>query len=140
MSVIASLRTYFLTCPALATGALLLVDHLGETPIQYALIPTAGEKVLETHVDDSSVRAMPFLFRSMESTADDLERIETAGFYETLGDWLESQTRARTLPSLGAGKLAESIAAANWGYLFEEGVSSTGIYQISCVLTYRQSA
>lgn len=144
-AIISSLRTYMLTCPSLASGALLLVDRLGETPIQYSIIPQAGEKIVESYVNGASLREFPFLFRSMESTADDLERIDTSGFYETLADWFEAQTLAGTLPSLtttaqGKTRTAESIEATGWGYLYEEGQSETGIYQIQCKLTYQQSA
>lgn len=137
-TVIEGVRAFIATCPSLASGALLLVDHLGETPIQYAIIPQPGEKVVDEDITGGQTCEYPFLFRSTESTADDLERIETSGFYEAFADWLKSQTRAKVLPGLGTGKTAESIEATNWGYLYEEGVSATGIYQINCKLTYRQ--
>lgn len=140
MSIISALRTYLLTCPSLATGALLLVDHLGETPVQYAIIPQAGEKIVEEYISGSSVREYPFLFRSMESTADDLERIESSGFFETFSDWLETQTKNGTFPNLGTGKTVDKIEARGWGYLYEEGNSATGVYQISCAITYTQAA
>lgn len=141
MSIISALRTYMATYPALASGALLLVDRLGETPIQYAIIPQAGDRVVEAYIDGSSTREFPFLFRSMESTADDLERIETSGFYEALADWFEAQTEAGvfTSLSLGTGKTPEKIEADGWGYLYEEGQSATGVYQIRCRLTYGQA-
>lgn len=139
-SIVEGLRTYVMTCPSLATGALLLVDHLGETPIEYAIIPQAGEIVAERYIDGSSLREYPFLIRSTESTADDLARIETSGFYETLAGWLETQTITGILPTLPTGKTAESVEATSWGYLYEEGNSATGIYQISCKLTYSQAA
>jgi hypothetical protein len=140
MTIIQALRTYLAACPTLVTGALLLVDHLGETPIQYAIIPQAGEKVIETDIIGNKTCEFPFLFRSMESTADDLERIETAGFYEALAAWFDTQTRNKAFPALGAGKVVEKISANGWGYLYEEGQSQTGVYQISCTLTYRQLA
>lgn len=140
MSIISSLRAFIATCPSLSSGALLLVDHLGEIPVQYAIIPQAGQKIVESYINGGSLREFPFLFRSMESTAADLERIENAGFYETFADWLETQTEAETLPTLGTGKTATKIEATTWGYLYEEGQSETGIYQISCRLEYEQAA
>jgi hypothetical protein len=67
-----------------------------------------------------------------------LERIENSGFYETLADWLEEQTKAGNLPTLDAGKTAESIEAVTWGFVYQQGESATGIYQITCKLVYEQ--
>jgi len=139
MTIIESLKAYLKTCPNLADGALLEVDHNGP-PIQYAIVPVPGARVLEAYLDGGSLREFPFAFQTAAITADDAERIDNAGFQETFADWLEAQTEAGNLPALDAGKTAESIAATSWGYLFEQGESDTGIYQIQCKLTYRQAA
>lgn len=139
MTIIESLKAYLKTCPNLADGALLEVDHNGPA-IQYAIVPVPGARVLETYLDGGSLREFPFAFQTAAITADDAERIENAGFQETFADWLEAQTEAGNLPTLDAGKTAESITATSWGYLFEQGESDTGIYQIQCKLTYRQAA
>ena len=139
MTIIESLKAYLKTCPNLADGALLEVDHNGPA-IQYAIVPVPGARVLETYLDGGSLREFPFAFQTAAITADDAERIDNAGFQETFADWLEAQTEAGNLPALDAGKTAESIAATSWGYLFEQGESDTGIYQIQCKLTYRQAA
>ena len=139
MTIIESLKAYLKTCPSLADGALLEVDHNGPA-IQYAIVPVPGARVLETYLDGSSLREFPFAFQTAAITAVDAERIDNAGFQETFADWLEAQTEAGNLPALDAGKTAESIAATSWGYLFEQGESDTGIYQIQCKLTYRQAA
>jgi len=139
MTIIESLKTYLKTCPNLADGALLEVDHNGPA-IQYAIVPLPGARVLETYIDGASLREFPFAFQTAAITADDAERIDNAGFQETFADWLEAQTEAGNLPALDAGKAAESITATSWGYLFEQGESDTGIYQIQCKLTYHQAA
>lgn len=139
MTIIESLKAYLKTCPNLADGALLEVDHNGPA-IQYAIVPLPGARVLETYIDGASLREFPFAFQTAAITADDAERIDNAGFQETFADWLEAQTEAGNLPALGAGKTAESIAATSWGYLFEQGESDTGVYQIQCKLTYHQAA
>jgi hypothetical protein len=74
----------------------------------------------------------------MESTADELERLENSGFYEAFADWLESQSLVGTLPTLGAKQTATDIQALGWAYIYEQGQSSTGVYQIQCKLTYEQ--
>ena len=140
MSIISALRTYLLTYSGLETGAPLFVDHLGPGPTEYAIIPIAGGKILERYLNGGSEREYHFAFRSMESTADDLERLENSGFYEAFADWLEDQTEAGTFPTLGTGQTPTLIEAVGWAYLYEQGQSSTGIYQILCRLVYHQAA
>lgn len=138
MSLIASVRTYITTYSGLATGAPVLVDFLGATPTQYSIVPLTGARVVERYINGGSLREFPFAIQSTESTTDDLERIENSGFYEALADWFEAQTEAGILPILDVGKKSESIEALGWGFLFDQGESGTGIYQIQCRLTYEQ--
>jgi hypothetical protein len=138
MTIIQALRTYLATCPALKSGALLLVDYAGANPIQYGIIPLPGERIAEAYINGASLREFPFAFQTASSTADDLERIDNAGFSETFADWLEAQSDAGTLPALGVKKTAERIEAVQWGFLYEQGESETGIYQVQCKLTYSQ--
>lgn len=139
MSIIQALRAYLAAYAGLESGAPLWVDHLGSRPTEYAIVPIAGGKILERYLDGGSVREYHFAFRSMESTADDLERMENSGFYESLADWLEEQTEAGDLPDLGDGKTAKVIEAVGWAYIYEQGQSDTGIYQIQCRLEYEQA-
>ena len=140
MSLISAVRTYLATYSGLTTGAPLWVDHLGQVPTEYGISPLAGARIVETNIDGSTVREFPFAFSSTESTADNLERLDNIGFYETFADWLENQSNAGTLPTLASGKTATKIEALGWAYLYQEGESSTGIYQIQCKLTYEQTA
>lgn len=135
MSIISALRTYIATYSGLTTGAPLWVDYLGQVPTEYSVTPLAGGRIVEQHIDGGSVREFPFAFSSTESTADNLERLETIGFYEAFADWLESQTLAGTLPTL-TGKTALSIEATGWAYLYQQGDSNTAMYQIQCKLIY----
>jgi hypothetical protein len=140
MSIINAIKNYLKTFSGLPENAPIWVNFLGPSPsnTEYAVVPLAGAKVVESYIDGSSLREFPFAFQSMESTADDLERLETAGFYEAFADWLEQQTNNGVFPSLGTGKKAVSIKAVGWAYLYEQGNSDTGIYQIQCKLTYEQ--
>ncbi|RJQ42814.1 MAG: hypothetical protein C4545_04045 [Anaerolineaceae bacterium] len=138
MSIINALKTYIATYSGLKINAPVWVDYLGADPTEYTIIPLAGGRIVESYIDDSSLREYPFAFQSMESTADELERLETQGFYEAFADWLESQTENGDLPELEAGQNAEKIEATGWAYLYQQGDSQTGIYQIQCRLTYTQ--
>jgi hypothetical protein len=138
MTIISAVKTFMKTYPALESGSLVLVDYIGQ-PIGYSIIPLPNQRIIEKYIDGSSVREFQFAFQTAKSTADELERLDSAEFHEDLMDWFEEQTEEETLPDLGAGKTAEIIEAINWGYLYEQGTSDTGIYQIICRLEYRQA-
>lgn len=138
MSLIAAVRTYLLTYSGLADAAPLLVDTLGKEPTQYALVPLPGPRIVQTFLDDSTVREFAFAVQSMESTADDPARIANHEFLETLAEWIESQNQAKVFPTLDAGKTPTNIEVLGQPILFEFGESGTGIYQLQCKLTYDQ--
>lgn len=138
MSVIESLRTYIKTYSELANGAPVWVDYLGPIQTQYSIDPLGGDKIIATYINGDSIRTFPFAFRSLESTIDQLGKVDTHAFYEEFADWLESQTYAGVLPVLDEGKTAESIEALGWSFLFRESDSNTGVYQIQCQLVYEQ--
>jgi len=137
-SIIAGLQAYLKTYTGLKEGAPLWVSYLGNSAVQYDILPLPGNKTIETYINDKELKEFPFAFRSMESTADELARLEAIGFYESFSDWLDSQTDAGNLPTLPEGKTAEAIESLGWGYLYQEGVSATGIYQVQCRLVYEE--
>jgi hypothetical protein len=139
VTIITALKTFMLTYPSLASGAALGVDFLGPDKVAYSITPTAGDKVLESYIDGGSLRSFPFSLQSVESTADELARIDAIGFYEALGAWFESQTLAGVLPDLGVGKSAWLIETTGWGYLHQQENPSTGVYQVQCRLVYEQA-
>ena len=138
MSIISAIQTYLKTYTSLKTGSPVWVDNLGNKPTEYAVIPLPGARITERYLNGSSTREYPFAFQSMESTAAELERLETIGFYEAFAEWLDTQTNSGVLPTLASGLTAESIEALGWGYKYEQGESQTGIYQIQCRMTYRK--
>ena len=138
MSVIQALRTYIATCTDLVSGSVLNVDSLGSTPIQYSIVPQPGARVLLEDLAGNKTREYPFALQSMQSTADDLARIESSEFYEDFADWLDTQTASEVFPELGSGKTVTKIEAVSWAFLYEQGVSDTGVYHINCKLTYDQ--
>lgn len=140
MTLISAVQTYILTYTELVSGAPVWVDFLNDQPTAYSIVPLPGTRALETYLDGSSLREFPFAFQIMESTADDAARLENIGFAEAFAAWLETQTKAGTLPTLGAGQVSYEIEATVWGFLFQQGQSETGIYQVSCRLVYEQAA
>lgn len=137
-SIIEGIRDFIQTYTELESSAPVWVEYLGNVPTEYAVLPLAGGRVIETYITGKRVMEYPFAFRSMESTADDLARLENNGFFEAFAEWLDDQTEFDNLPDLPDGKTAESIEALGWGYLFEQGESDTGIYQVQCRLVYEE--
>ena len=138
MSIISALKTYIGNYSSLKANAPLWVDYLGATPTGYSIVPLAGARQVEAYINGGGAYEYPFAFQSMESTADELERIDTQGFYEAFASWMDSQTLTGNLPTLGTGQTATAIEATGSAYPFEQGNSETGVYQIQCKLSYEQ--
>ena len=139
-TLLAALKTYLTDSHQLATGAAVLTDFLGKNPKQYSIVPQPGAHVTEYNVDYSSEREYPFAIQSMESTADELERMANSGFYEALADWFETQTQDGNMPVLNSSQHPVAIQATSWAFISEQSESTTGVYQILCKLVYDQDA
>jgi hypothetical protein len=140
MSMISAVRDYIETYNGVESDEIVYVNFVDDEPVSYSIIPVPGSRIINTDIIGNTTREYPFVFRTSMSTADNLERLENAAFFENFAEWLDTQSEAGTLPSLASGQTARKIEATNWGYLYEEGQSDTGIYQINCMLTYRQDA
>jgi hypothetical protein len=138
MSLISAIRTYVATYSGLESGAGLFTDILSNVPTQYAIVSLPVNPIIETYINGKTLRQYAFALQSTESTADDPARVANLEFYETFAAWLETQTKAGTLPSLGTGKTALTVEALGTPILFDTGESGTGIYQLQCRLTYEQ--
>jgi len=138
-SNIAAVQDYIEAYSGLAANAPVWVDFLGPNPTEYAIVPLPGRVIVEEYINGGSSREFAFAFQSVESTADDLNRLASSGFYEAFSEWLESQTEAGAFPTLASGRTPEKIEAVGQGFLFRQGESSTGVYQITCKLTYEQA-
>ena len=140
MSVISAIQTYIKTYSQLETNAPVWVDYIGKEPTQYAISPLPGSRIAETFVNGVTMREYPFAFEMAGITADDAERLDNLNFFESFADWLETQNKNGTFPTLASGKTSRQIEALGWGYLLDDGESGTGVYQIQCKLTYEQDA
>lgn len=137
MTILSALKTYLLGAP-LKADAPLWADYLGAAPTQYSIVSLPGTKIVQTYLDGGSEREFPFALQSAISTADELERLENSGVFEAISDWFETQTKAGILPTLATGKTATAIETLGCSFLYEQGVSSTGIMQVTCKLSYSQ--
>ena len=136
-TVIQSLWDYFLTCP-LMSDRKINVDFLPVKSLEYSLDTTPATEIVKQYVDGSSVRQYLFVIRSVQDYGSDvLQNIANSGFFESLSNWLEEQTRKKNFPALPSGKEPQKIEAQSTGYLFVSG-PDTGKYQIQCRLQYFQ--
>ena len=136
-TIIQSLWDYFLACP-LMCGRKINVDFLPEKSLEYSIDTTPATEIIKQYVDGSSVRQYLFVIRSVQDYGSDvLQNIANSGFFESLSNWLEEQTRKKNFPTLPSGKEPQKIEAQSTGYLFVSG-PDTGKYQIQCRLQYFQ--
>ena len=140
MSLIASVRDYIKEYSELVDNAPVWVNFLGVSPTEYSIVALPGAGTVETYLDGSTLESFPFAFQSVESTADNAERLANLGFFQAFKEWLSSQTENELFPTLDAGKTPEKIEAVDGGVLLEQGESGTGIYSVTCQLLYGQVA
>lgn len=136
-TIIQSLWDYFLACPLMCDRKI-NVDFLPEKSLEYSIDTTPATEIIKQYVDGSSVRQYLFVIRSVQDYGSDvLQNIANSGFFESLSNWLEEQTRKKNFPTLPSGKEPQKIEAQSTGYLFVSG-PDTGKYQIQCRLQYFQ--
>ena len=138
-SVIEAIKTFIATYTEIAANDPLTVDFLGTTLPGYSIVSLPGGGWVEKWLTGGGTKEYTFAFQSAFSTADEATRLENSGFFEAFATWMDTQTDADNLPVLPAGMTAERIEAVNQGFLYEQGVSDSGIYSINCRLIYDQS-
>lgn len=140
MAIIESIKTFIATCPYISGFKRLCVDFLPDDTETYSIEEIPAQTVLQAFLDGSSERQYVFVFAARLFYSDEVRNnIDNSGFYENFADWLEEQTEAENLPSLGTGKTATKIEAMSSGYLFDiSGDLTNARYQIQCRLIYDQ--
>lgn len=138
-SVVARVSKYLEEYAGLKEDAPLWTNYLSASQFEYSITPLPSSKTVSTTITGVDTNEFHFAFQSNESTAEELERIQAFAFYEAFMIWMKKQTAEGILPQLGKGRTAKSIAATTWGFLYSQGESQTGIYQIQCVLTYEDN-
>lgn len=141
MGVLQNVKDFFLLHEAditlLASGEL-TSDFLSQQAGSYAIVPIPGERVVERYINGGGSCEFPFAFQSTERTDDEDGRIAAHAFYEALALLLDQFSETGVLPTLGAKQDPFELRATGWGYLFSQGESGTGVYQIQCKLAYEQ--
>ena len=135
--LIECIRNYILRFPELKDGYL-LVDILGDKPIEYTIETVPCAPVVRKYTDGSCMKQFLFIFASREFFSEDVaQNIENLGFYEKFEDWIKEQNDEGILPDLGDDREPVSIEVITGGYAFEAD-TNTARYQIQLRLTYEE--
>ena len=138
-TIIQALQTYLADCPLLSEmGLTPLVNWLDQTPGSYGIFPIPGDKQLISYPVKGGIYEFPFALQVNASNADDLARLQTQGFFEKFGKWLDTQNEADNYPTLSGGETAFEIQALGQGYLLDQGDSDVSTYEVPCQLTYER--
>ena len=137
-TMIQSLRDYFRNCPYM-TDNKITVDFLPETEVEVTVSATPVVEISKRYADGSSVRGYPFFIRSKQEYEEDiLQQLADGGFFESLSDWLDEQSKKGALPLLPAGKTPQKLEALQTGYRFTQESATTGQFEVQCRLYYFQ--
>ena len=135
MSIIESLRSYFMTFPGLPEGAV-GIDFLGAEPTQFTLEPVPCEPVFRQYTDGGCLRQFLFVFASRSYYGADVALCaENQALFENLSEWVRGQGLAGVLPALGEGRQSVSLDVLSTGYAFSED-ANTARYQMQLRLVY----
>ena len=140
-SILQGIKDFFIANAAAAgldTNGVVDVDFLGPDNVGYSIVTNPGA-TKEEYLGGGGSRTFPFAFQATLSTADDTARVENGGFFEQLSDWLDDQFELDNLPTLPTGKEAFRVEAQDVAYIYEQGQSDRGFYQMLCNLTYYQA-
>lgn len=130
--IIQCLRDHIMQFPELKDGCL-MVDYLGDKPIEYTVEPVPCDPVYQKYTDGSCIKQFLFIFASREFYGADInQNIENLGFYERFSDWITEGE----LPDLDE-RIPVSMDVVTGGYAFDVD-ANTARYQIQLRLLYEE--
>lgn len=139
MTIIESVKNYFLSCPYLKDLTRFGVEFLPENPNTCSVeeVPVTNP-IISKNIDGSSSRQFVFVFATRLNYSDEIRNnIENSGLYENIYNWLEENSNNDVLPELDDGLIPTKIECLTNGYLFDiSGDLSNARYQIQCRLLY----
>lgn len=136
--IIEAVREFIMKFPKLKDGAL-LVDYLGNSPIEYTVEAVPCSPVIKKYIDGSCEKQFLFLFASREFYSDDVNIcIENLAFYEDFTDWIHKCNNSGNLPILSGNRIATEIEILTSDYLLYAD-ADTARYQIQMRLIYREN-
>lgn len=137
MTIIEAMRRFLEDYPGF-DGGKLNVDFLPPTAAGYSVDVVPVQSVIRRYMDGSTARQFCFVVAMRSAWGADVRcQMDNLGFFESLGDWLERQSRARNFPELGEGRVGRKLEVTASGYAFAPG-ADLARYQMQCKLTYYQ--
>lgn len=137
-SIIEAVREFIMKFPKLKDGAL-LVDYLGNSPIEYTVEPVPCNPVCRKFIDGSCEKQFLFLFASRESYSDDVNQcIENLAFYEDFAEWICEQNDNGNFPVLSGNRTVTELEILTGGYQIYAD-TNTARYQIQMRLIYEEN-
>ena len=134
MTILQSLRAYFVSCPALASD--LGADFLDRNVGAFALEALPSQEVVTAYTDGGALRRFLFLISSRCSYGRDaVENMDNGVPYEEVCAWLKAQEAAGNLPQLTEGRQAVRLRPLTGGYVLE-GEGGTARYQMQLEMIY----
>ncbi len=136
-TIIQAVRDYIMEFPKLKDGCL-LVDFLGNEPVEYTVEPVPCNSVYKKYADGDCLKQFLFLFASREYYSEDVNRnIENLSFYEDFSEWIYERNFNEILPDLGDDRTALGIEILTGGYQLSAD-TNTARYQIQLRLLYEE--
>ncbi len=128
------IRDFIMTFPELKDGCL-LIDYLGNQPIEYSVEAVPGDRIFKRYADGGIVYQQNFIFASRELYSADInQQIENSAFYEHFEDWI-LHTSADALDEFLDGRKTVALGIASGNYLFDADYNAAR-YQIQMRLIY----
>lgn len=130
--IIECIQEHIMTFPELKDGCL-MVDCLGNEPVEYVVEPVPCNPIYQKYVDGSCIKQFLFIFASREYYGQTVnQNIENLAFYEHFAEWITDSE----LPDLD-GRIPVDLEVVTGGYAFDAG-SNTARYQIQLRLLYEE--
>lgn len=138
-TIIQSLQDYFSTCPLLmGQGLSLNTNYLEPNAKSFGIFPLPGDKQIERYLSGGGIYEFSFALQVNESHLDELTRLQTQGFFEQFGKWLDEQNEAENYPILSTNEEVFDIEALSQGYLVDMGDSDVSTYEVPCRISYER--
>lgn len=136
--LIESIRDYISAFPDLSENCCLLIDYLGDKPVEYTVEAVPCNPVYKEYVDGEKVKQFLFVFASREYFEADVNTcIENLHFYENFEEWIEQNNDNGVFPDLGSNRTPVSLEVLTRGYVLSAD-EETARYQIQLRLVYEE--
>ena len=136
--LIESIRDYISAFPDLSENCCLLIDYLGDKPVEYTVEAVPCDPVYKEYVDGEKVKQFLFVFASREYFEADVNTcIENLHFYENFEEWIEQNNDNGVFSDLGSNRTPVSLEVLTRGYVLSAD-EETARYQIQLRLVYEE--